>query len=91
MEKIARNTYLDQEDKDPISSTLLYFALGKKSVVHTLWRSANHHKEQKAMLQFLANDFKAPRWQTAASKNAFALLGKQRYGNISLYIILFLL
>ncbi|CAM0142758.1 unnamed protein product [Umbelopsis sp. WA50703] len=88
MEKIARNTYLDQEDKDPISSTLLYFALGKKSVVHTLWRSANHHKEQKAMLQFLANDFKEPRWQTAASKNAFALLGKQRYEYAAAFFLL---
>jgi uncharacterized protein YfaS (alpha-2-macroglobulin family) len=82
MEAIARNTYLSQEDKDPVSSTLFYLALGKKSLVHTLWRTANHHKEQKAMLQFLANDFREARWQTAASKNAFALLGKQRYGMV---------
>jgi RAVE protein 1 C terminal len=83
MEAIARNTYLSQEDKDPVSSTLFYLALGKKSLVHTLWRTANHHREQKAMLQFLANDFREARWQTAASKNAFALLGKQRYGMIT--------
>ncbi|CAO3662730.1 unnamed protein product [Umbelopsis ramanniana] len=88
MEAIARNTYLSQEDKDPVSSTLFYLALGKKSLVHTLWRTANHHKEQKAMLQFLANDFKEARWQTAASKNAFALLGKQRYEYAAAFFLL---
>ena len=31
------------------------------------------------MIKFLANDFEQERWQTAALKNAFALLGKQRY------------
>ncbi|KAH8550546.1 RAVE protein 1 C terminal-domain-containing protein [Umbelopsis sp. PMI_123] len=88
MEAIARNTYLSQDDKDPVSSTLYYLALGKKSLVHTLWRSASHHKEQKAMLKFLANDFRETRWQTAASKNAFALLGKQRYEYAAAFFLL---
>lgn len=80
MTSIARNTYLSKEVKDPIDCTLYYLALRKKTILQTLWRSATHHKEQGAMLRFLANDFSQPRWQTAAAKNAFALLGKQRYG-----------
>lgn len=81
MAAIARNTYLSQGDfKDPINCTLFYLALRKKNLVQGLWRTAGHHKEQAAMLKFLANDFSQPRWQTAASKNAFALLGKQRFG-----------
>lgn len=34
------------------------------------------------MLKFLNNDFTVPRWKTAALKNAFALLGKQRFGAV---------
>jgi hypothetical protein len=32
------------------------------------------------MLRFLSNDFSQPRWRTAALKNAYALLAKQRFG-----------
>jgi len=32
------------------------------------------------MLKFLANDFNQAKWRTAALKNAYALLGKQRFG-----------
>lgn len=32
------------------------------------------------MLKFLSNDFSQPRWKTAALKNAYALLSKQRWG-----------
>lgn len=46
-----------------------------------LWKLAGTHPEQPAMLKFLANNFDEERWKTAALKNAFALLGKQRYGN----------
>lgn len=80
MESIARNTYMLKEEKDPIDCTLFYLALRKKKLLLGLWKTAAHHKEQTAMLNFLANDFEQPRWRTAASKNAFALLGKQRYG-----------
>lgn len=83
MTTIARNIYLSKEDfRDPVDCTLFYFALRKKNLVQGLWRSASYHKEQGAMLKFLANDFSQPRWQTAASKNAFALLGKQRFGKL---------
>lgn len=32
------------------------------------------------MLRFLSNDFQQARWKSAALKNAYALLSKQRYG-----------
>ena len=80
MTNIARNTYLNQEVKDPVNCTLYYLALRKKGLLQSLWRAANGHKEQSVMVKFLANDFSQPRWRTAASKNAFVLLGRQRYG-----------
>ena len=68
------------ELRDPTSCSLIFFALGKKKVVHGLWRQAPEHKEQGLMLKFLANDFEQDRWKLAAKKNAYALLSKQRYG-----------
>ncbi|CAG8616565.1 5229_t:CDS:10, partial [Paraglomus brasilianum] len=86
MELMARNQYL--EDRDPTSSSLFYMALRKKKLLLGLWRTANSHKEQAKHLQFLANDFDEPKWQTAALKNAFALLGKQRYEYAAAFFLL---
>jgi hypothetical protein len=80
MEKIAQNQYLAGEVRDPVACSLLYFALGKHKLVHGLWKRAAWHEEQQLMLKFLSNDFSEPRWKTAALKNAYALLGKQRPG-----------
>lgn len=68
------------ENRDPVACSLFYFALGKSKLVHGLWRQAAWHKEQALMLKFLSNDFRDPKWKTAALKNAFALLGKRRFG-----------
>lgn len=80
LEVVSRNTFMAQEDRDPTSCSLIFFALGKKKIVHGLWRQAPGHKEQNMMLKFLANDFTQDRWKTAALKNAYALLSKNRYG-----------
>ncbi|KAI8144673.1 RAVE protein 1 C terminal-domain-containing protein [Fennellomyces sp. T-0311] len=85
---IARNTYLKQDIKDPVDCTLFYLALRKKSLLQSLWRAASHHKEQAAMVKFLANNFSEPRWQTAAAKNAFVLLGRQRYEYAAAFFLL---
>ncbi|KAJ3076415.1 regulator of (H+)-ATPase in vacuolar membrane [Podochytrium sp. JEL0797] len=79
IEAIARNLYMSKEDKDPVDCALFYICLKKKNVLFGLWKLASSHPEQGAMLKFLANDFSEERWQKAAVKNAFALLGKQRY------------
>ncbi len=78
VENIARNEFL--VDRDPTTCSLFYFALGKVKLVQSLWRQAAWHKEQGLMLKFLANDFTGDRWKTAALKNAYALLGKRRFG-----------
>jgi hypothetical protein len=80
MEVIARNEYMAGDNRDPVACSLYYFALGKVKLVHGLWRQAAWHKEQAVMLKFLSNDFMEPRWRTAALKNAYALLSKQRFG-----------
>nr|XP_019048640.1 WD-repeat protein [Kwoniella bestiolae CBS 10118]OCF27570.1 WD-repeat protein [Kwoniella bestiolae CBS 10118] len=88
LEDIARNRFMQDEDRDPTSCSLIFFALGKKKVVHGLWRQAPGHKEQTLMLKFLANDFEQERWKTAALKNAYALLSKQRYEYAAAFFML---
>lgn len=80
MEVIARNQYMAGDNRDPTACSLFYFALGKKQLVHGLWRQAAWHKEQAVTLKFLSHDFTDPRWRTAALKNAYALKGIQRFG-----------
>lgn len=60
--------------------TLYYLALKKKSVLSGLWRMATWNKEQAMTIRLLANNFEDPRWKTAALKNAYALLGRRRFG-----------
>lgn len=88
LEVIARNRFMADDDRDPTSCSLLFFALGKKQVVHGLWRQAPGHKEQAMMLKFLSNDFTTDRWKTAAAKNAYALLSKQRYEYAAAFFML---
>lgn len=71
------------ENRDPVECSLIYFALGKSKLVHGLWRQAVWHKEQGVMLKFLSHDFRDPRWKTAALKNAYALMSKQRFGEFA--------
>jgi hypothetical protein len=68
------------DKRDPVDCSLFYLALKKKSVLLGLWKVSSGHPEQQSMLKFLSNNFNEERWKTAAVKNAFALLGKQRYG-----------
>jgi RAVE protein 1 C terminal len=83
VEAMARNQFLLKDGlKDPTACSLFYLALRKKNVLHGLWKLSASHPEHTMMTKFLANDFDEERWQSAALKNAFALLGKQRYGTI---------
>lgn len=78
---MARNQFLAKGGfKDPTACSLFYLALKKKNVLLGLWKLSASHPEHSVMTKFLANDFDQDRWQAAALKNAFALLGKQRYG-----------
>lgn len=80
LEVVARNEYTKTEERNPIDCTLYYLALGKKSILQGLWRIAHWNREQKPTQKLLANDFKEARWKTTALKNAYALLGKRRFG-----------
>ncbi|KAF9206869.1 regulator of (H+)-ATPase in vacuolar membrane [Haplosporangium sp. Z 27] len=88
MEIIARNQYMGKDDKDPVTCSLFYFALKKKKLLHGLWRTSHGHAEQAKMVIFLANDFEQERWRTAALKNAYALLGKQRFAYAAAFFLL---
>ncbi|KAJ3123058.1 regulator of (H+)-ATPase in vacuolar membrane [Nowakowskiella sp. JEL0407] len=88
VEVIARTTYMGKDDKDPIECSLWYLAMRKKNVLLGLWRLAQNHPEQPMMVKFLANDFSEERWQKAALKNAFVLLGKQRYEYAAAFFLL---
>lgn len=84
MEAVARNEYTKTEEKNPVDCSLYYLALRKKNVLQGLWRIAYWNREQGATSRFLANDFSEARWKTSALKNAYALLGKRRFGTISI-------
>lgn len=71
---------MKNDEKNPVDCTLLYLSMKRKNVLLKLWESAAGHPEQAAMLKFLGNDFSDERWRTAASKNAYVLLSRQRYG-----------
>lgn len=81
-EIIARNEYTKTDDKNPVDCSLYYIALRKKAVLTGLWRMATWSREQGATQKFLANNFDEPRWRTAALKNAYALMGKRRFGKL---------
>jgi hypothetical protein len=81
-EVIARNEYTKTEEKNPVDCSLYYIALKKKAVLTGLWRMATWSREQGAVQKLLSNNFNEPRWQTAALKNAYALMGKRRFGTV---------
>jgi len=79
---------MSKEERDPTDCSLFYMALRKKKLLLGLWKTANTNKEQAIMLKFLVNDFTEPKWKTAALKNAYALLGKQRYEYAAAFFLL---
>ena len=82
VEKLAKAAF--QKDNDPLDAALYYLAMKKKSLVWGLFRS----KRDEKMTQFFANDFRDERWRKAALKNAFALLGKQRFLHAAAFFLL---
>ncbi|TIB77590.1 hypothetical protein E3Q22_03003 [Wallemia mellicola] len=84
MDRLAKKMAVNHEDEiDPTlyGSSLIYFALGKKNSVSTLWKFAYGHRERDNILKFLLKDFDNDNnAKVAATKNAFALLSKRRYG-----------
>ncbi|XP_001850447.2 dmX-like protein 2 isoform X2 [Culex quinquefasciatus] len=82
IERLAKASF--QANQDPLDAALYYMAMKKKSVVWGLYRS----KRDEKMTAFFANNFSEDRWRKAALKNAFALLGKQRFDHAVAFFLL---
>lgn len=73
-----------QAKQDPLDAAIFYIAMKKKSVVWGLYRN----KRDEKMTSFFSNDFSEDRWRKAALKNAFALLGIQRFEHAVAFFLL---
>ncbi|XP_018412810.1 PREDICTED: dmX-like protein 1 [Nanorana parkeri] len=82
IEKVAKAAF--QRNNDPLDAAIYYLAMKKKAVVWGLYRSQREAK----MTQFFGNNFSEERWRKAALKNAFALLGKQRFEHSAAFFLL---
>ena len=82
MEKVAKAAF--QKNQDPLDAAVFYLAMKKKSLVWGLYRSVKDER----MTTFFKNNFTEERWRKAALKNAFALLGKQRFLHAAAFFLL---
>ena len=88
IEIVARNEFMFNDSKDPVRCGILYLAMKKKRIWEGLWKIAQGHPDQSVMKKFLANDFTTEKSKMAAAKNAFALLGKQRFDMACCFFLL---
>ncbi|XP_071611297.1 dmX-like protein 2 isoform X3 [Heliangelus exortis] len=82
IEKVAKASF--QRNNDALDAALFYLAMKKKAVVWGLFRSQHDEK----MTAFFSQNFSEDRWRKAALKNAFALLGKQRFEQSAAFFLL---
>ena len=82
VEKLAKAAF--QKNQDPLDAAVFYLAMKKKSLVWGLYRSIKDER----MTAFFKNNFSEERWRKAALKNAFALLGKQRFLHAAAFFLL---
>ncbi|XP_009870026.1 PREDICTED: dmX-like protein 1, partial [Apaloderma vittatum] len=82
IEKVAKAAF--QRNNDPLDAAIFYLAMKKKAVIWGLYRSQKDTK----MTQFFGNNFAEDRWRKAALKNAFSLLGKQRFEHSVAFFLL---
>ncbi|XP_066592575.1 dmX-like protein 2 [Prorops nasuta] len=82
VEKIAKAAF--QQRQDPLDAAIYYLAMKKKNLVWGLFRNQRDER----MTAFFSNNFAEDRWRKAALKNAFALLGKQRFEHAAAFFLL---
>uniref|UniRef100_A0A8D0G2K2 DmX-like protein 1 n=1 Tax=Sphenodon punctatus TaxID=8508 RepID=A0A8D0G2K2_SPHPU len=82
IEKVAKAAF--QRNNDPLDAAIFYLAMKKKAVIWGLYRSQKDTK----MTQFFGHNFTEDRWRKAALKNAFSLLGKQRFEHSAAFFLL---
>ncbi|XP_072326719.1 dmX-like protein 2 isoform X4 [Scyliorhinus torazame] len=82
VEKVAKAAF--QRNNSAMDAALFYLAIKKKAVLWGLFRS----QYDKKMTEFFKHNFSEDRWRKAALKNAFALLGKQRFEQSAAFFLL---
>ncbi|KAM9201375.1 dmX-like protein 2 isoform 5-T5 [Dugong dugon] len=82
VEKVAKASF--QRNNDALDAALFYLSMKKKAVVWGLFRSQHDEK----MTTFFSHNFNEDRWRKAALKNAFSLLGKQRFEQSAAFFLL---
>ncbi|XP_046897782.1 dmX-like protein 2 isoform X2 [Hypomesus transpacificus] len=82
VEKVGKAAF--QRNNDPLDAALFFLAMKKKAVLWGLFRSQHDEK----MTTFFKNNFSEDRWRKAALKNAFSLLGKQRFEQSAAFFLL---
>ena len=82
IEKVAKASF--QATQDPLDAAIFYLAMKKKSLVWGLYRSIKDER----MTSFFKNNFSEDRWRKASLKNAYALLGKQRFTHAAAFFLL---
>ncbi|XP_075397536.1 dmX-like protein 1 isoform X2 [Tenrec ecaudatus] len=82
IEKVAKAAFYRKND--PLDAAIFYLAMKKKAVIWGLYRSQKDAK----MTQFFGHNFEDDRWRKAALKNAFSLLGKQRFEHSAAFFLL---
>ncbi|XP_006873256.1 PREDICTED: dmX-like protein 1-like [Chrysochloris asiatica] len=82
IERVAKAAFYRKND--PLDAAIFYLAMKKKAVIWGLYRSQKDAK----MTQFFGHNFEDERWRKAALKNAFSLLGKQRFEHSAAFFLL---
>ncbi|XP_062045262.1 dmX-like protein 1 isoform X4 [Lepus europaeus] len=82
IEKVAKAAFYRKND--PLDAAIFYLAMKKKAVIWGLYRS----QKDTRMTQFFGHNFEDERWRKAALKNAFSLLGKQRFEHSAAFFLL---
>lgn len=73
-----------RQDTTLLDVAIFYIASGKTKLLSGLFRVTGDTR----MSEFFRNDFSSERWQTAALKNAYALLSKQRFLHAAAFFLL---
>ncbi len=82
IERIAKAQFT--ATKDPHDCMLFYLALNKKAALVALFKAVKNMPVH----DFLKNDFTQEKWKTAAMKNAYVLLGKQKFEIAAAFFLL---
>ncbi|CAG9539942.1 unnamed protein product [Cercopithifilaria johnstoni] len=82
IEKLAKAAF--QKNQDPLDASLYYLLLKKKNLLTHLFKTVKDNK----MSDFFMHDFNEVKWKKAALKNAFVLMGKQRFQHAAAFFLL---